>query len=187
MAPASFEAASLLQLDSGQPRWRPGAALPWHRQRYGGGRLEPDDMLLRRVLSLPIPARCFVGAAQAALLLRRAWPASRGIARAVCPDPPQGLGPQLAPARCQRETQAQGRCHPPACRGGCLRRDPPVETLATRVATLVAEAVVIVRAAGEAVVTCGHEVSHGTGITEPGEIPTEVGVVVFLGTRESEG
>jgi hypothetical protein len=47
--------------------------------------------------------------------------------------------------------------------------------------------VVIVRAAGEAVVTYGHEVSHGTGITESGEIPTEVGVVVFLGTHESEG
>jgi hypothetical protein len=62
-----------------------------------------------------------------------------------------------------------------------------VETLATWVMTLVVEAVVIVRAAGEAVVTCGHEVSHGTGITESGEIPTEVGVVVFLGTRESEG
>jgi hypothetical protein len=62
-----------------------------------------------------------------------------------------------------------------------------VETLATRVATLVAEAVVIVRVAGEAVVTCEHEVSHGTRITEPGEIPTEVGVVVFLGTRESGG
>jgi hypothetical protein len=62
-----------------------------------------------------------------------------------------------------------------------------VETLVTRVATLVAEAVVIVRAAGEAVVTYGHEVSHGTGITESGEIPTEVGVVVFLGTHESEG
>jgi hypothetical protein len=62
-----------------------------------------------------------------------------------------------------------------------------VETFATRVATLVAEAVVIVRAAGEVVVTCGHEVSHGTGITESREIPTEVGVVVFLGTRESGG
>jgi hypothetical protein len=62
-----------------------------------------------------------------------------------------------------------------------------VETLATWVATLVAEVVVIVGAAGEAVVTCGHEVSHGTGITESGEIPTEVGVVVFLGTRESGG
>jgi hypothetical protein len=62
-----------------------------------------------------------------------------------------------------------------------------VETLATWVATLVVEAVAIVRAAGEAVVTCGHEVSHGTGITESGEIPTEVGVVVFLGTRGSGG
>jgi hypothetical protein len=62
-----------------------------------------------------------------------------------------------------------------------------VETLATQVATLVAEAVVIVRAAREAVVTCGHEVSHGTGITESGEIPTEVEVVVFLGTHESGG
>jgi hypothetical protein len=62
-----------------------------------------------------------------------------------------------------------------------------VETLATWVATLVAEAVAIVRAAGEVVVTCRHEVSHGTGITESGEIPTEVGVVVFLGTRGSGG
>jgi hypothetical protein len=62
-----------------------------------------------------------------------------------------------------------------------------VETLATRVATLVSEVVAIVRAAGEAVVTCGHEVSHGTRITESGEIPTEVGVVVFLGTRGSGG
>jgi hypothetical protein len=58
-----------------------------------------------------------------------------------------------------------------------------VETLATWVVTLVAEAVVIVRAAGEAVVTCGHEVSHGTRITEFGEIPTGVGVIVFLRTR----
>jgi hypothetical protein len=55
------------------------------------------------------------------------------------------------------------------------------------VATLVAEAMAIVRAPGEAVVTCGHEVSHGIGITESGEIPTEVGVVVFLGTRGSGG
>jgi hypothetical protein len=62
-----------------------------------------------------------------------------------------------------------------------------VETLATWVVTLVAEAVAIVRAVGEAVVTCGHEVSHGTGITESGEIPTEVGVLVFLGTRGSGG
>ena len=62
-----------------------------------------------------------------------------------------------------------------------------VETLMTWVVTLVAKVVVIVRAAGEAVVTCGHEVSHGTGITESGEIPTEVRVVVFLRTRESRG
>jgi hypothetical protein len=62
-----------------------------------------------------------------------------------------------------------------------------VERLATWVATLVAEAVVIAGAAGEAVVTCGHEVLHGTEITESGEIPTKVGVVVFLGTRGSGG
>jgi hypothetical protein len=62
-----------------------------------------------------------------------------------------------------------------------------VETLVAWVVTLVAEAVAIVRAAGEAVVTRGHEVSHGIGITESGEIPTEVGVVVFLGTRGSGG
>jgi hypothetical protein len=62
-----------------------------------------------------------------------------------------------------------------------------VETLAAWVVTLIAEAVAIVRAAREAVVTCGHEVSHGTGITESGEIPTEVGVVVLLGSRGSGG
>jgi hypothetical protein len=62
-----------------------------------------------------------------------------------------------------------------------------VETLVTWVVTLVAEAVAIVRAAGEAVVTCGHEVSHGTGITKSGEIPAEVGVVLFLRTRGSVG
>jgi hypothetical protein len=58
-----------------------------------------------------------------------------------------------------------------------------VDTLVAWVTTLVAEAMAIVRAAGEAVVTCGHEVSHGTRITESGEIPTEVRVVVFLGPR----
>jgi hypothetical protein len=62
-----------------------------------------------------------------------------------------------------------------------------VETLATWVVTLIAKAVAIVRAARESVVTCGHKVSHGTGITKSGEIPTEVGVVVFLGTRGSGG
>jgi hypothetical protein len=62
-----------------------------------------------------------------------------------------------------------------------------VETLATWAITLVIEAVVIVGVAGEAVVTCGHEVSHGTGVTESGEIPTKVGVVLFLGTRGPVG
>jgi hypothetical protein len=62
-----------------------------------------------------------------------------------------------------------------------------VETLATLVVTLIVKAATIVRATGEAVVTCGHEVSHGTGIAESGEIPTEVGVVLFLGTRGSGG
>jgi hypothetical protein len=62
-----------------------------------------------------------------------------------------------------------------------------VETLAAWVATLVAEAMAIVRAAGEAVVTCGHEVSHGAGITESGEVPTEVRIVAFLGTHGSGG
>jgi hypothetical protein len=62
-----------------------------------------------------------------------------------------------------------------------------VEALASWVPTLVVKAVTIIRAAGEAVVTCGHEVTHGTGITESGEIPTDVGVVLFLGTRRSGG
>jgi hypothetical protein len=62
-----------------------------------------------------------------------------------------------------------------------------VKALASWVMTLVSKAVVIVRVTGEAVVTCGHEVSHGTGIMESGEIPTEVGVVFFLGTRGSGG
>jgi hypothetical protein len=62
-----------------------------------------------------------------------------------------------------------------------------VETFATWATTLVVKAVAIIRATGEAVVTCGHEVSHGTRITEPGEIPTRVGVVFFLGTRGPVG
>jgi hypothetical protein len=66
----------------------------------------PDDALLRLVLSLPTPTRCFAGATQVVLLPRRALPASRRFARAVCPDPPKGLGPQLALAGCQREAQA---------------------------------------------------------------------------------
>jgi hypothetical protein len=66
MALASLGVVLLLQLDSGRPRWRPGAALPWHRQRYGAGRPGSDDALLRRVLGLPTPTRCFAGAAQVA-------------------------------------------------------------------------------------------------------------------------
>jgi hypothetical protein len=62
-----------------------------------------------------------------------------------------------------------------------------VEALTRWVVTLVVKAVAIVRVAGEAVVTCGHEVSQGSGITEFGEIPTEVGVVLFLRTRGSGG
>jgi hypothetical protein len=62
-----------------------------------------------------------------------------------------------------------------------------VEALVSWVATLVVKAVAIIRAAGEAVVTCGHEVSHGSGIMESGEIPTEVGVILFLKTRGSGG
>jgi hypothetical protein len=62
-----------------------------------------------------------------------------------------------------------------------------VVALVSWVATLVVKAVAIIRAAGEAVVTCRHEVTHGTGITESGEIPTDVGVVLFLGTRRSGG
>jgi hypothetical protein len=62
-----------------------------------------------------------------------------------------------------------------------------VETFASWVVTLIIKAMAIVGVAGEAVVTCGYEVSHGTGITESGEILTEVGVVLFLGTHGSGG
>jgi hypothetical protein len=62
-----------------------------------------------------------------------------------------------------------------------------VEALASWVATLVVKAVTITRAAGEEAVTCGHELAHGTGITESREIPTDVGVVLFHGTRRSGG
>jgi hypothetical protein len=62
-----------------------------------------------------------------------------------------------------------------------------VETFATWATTLVVKAVAIIGAIREAVVTCGHEVSHGTRITELGEIPTRVGLVVFLRTRGPVG
>jgi hypothetical protein len=62
-----------------------------------------------------------------------------------------------------------------------------VETFVTWATTFIVKAVAIIRATGEAVITCGHEVSHGTWITEPGEIPTGVGIVFFLGTRGPVG
>jgi hypothetical protein len=62
-----------------------------------------------------------------------------------------------------------------------------VETFVTWAITLVVKAMAIVRATGEAVVTCGHEVLHGARITKAREIPTEVGVVLFLGIRRSGG
>jgi hypothetical protein len=57
-----------------------------------------------------------------------------------------------------------------------------VETFTTWAIVLVAEAVATIGAIGEAVVTCGHEVLHGTGVIEPGEIPTRVGLIIFLET-----
>jgi hypothetical protein len=57
----------------------------------------------------------------------------------------------------------------------------------TWAAVSVAEATTTVGTIGKAVVACGHEVPHDTGVTEPGEIPTKVGLVIFLGTRGSVG
>jgi hypothetical protein len=62
-----------------------------------------------------------------------------------------------------------------------------METFVTWVTVLAAEAVAIIEAIREAVVTCGHEVPHGTGVPEPREIPTIIGLVIFLGTRGPEG
>jgi hypothetical protein len=83
-----------------------GGSLALHRRRCGAGRPGPDDAFLRPVPGLPTPARYSAEATQVVLLPRRAWPASRGFARAMRPDPLQGLGPQLAPEGCQREAQA---------------------------------------------------------------------------------
>jgi hypothetical protein len=62
-----------------------------------------------------------------------------------------------------------------------------METFTTWAAVLVAEAAATIGTIREAVVACGHEVLHGTGVTEPGEIPTKVGPFIFLGTRGSVG
>jgi hypothetical protein len=111
-----------------------GGGWLWHRsEQYcrcsqiladpTGGRGQPcPGIVSDTVLDVPGLMTCFSGecsacrlllgfaeAAQVALLPRRDWPASRGFARAVCPDPPQGLGPQQAPAGCQREAQAQAQ------------------------------------------------------------------------------
>jgi hypothetical protein len=62
-----------------------------------------------------------------------------------------------------------------------------VETFATWATVLVVKAMATIGVIEETVVTCGHEVSHGTGVTEPGEIPTRVGLIIFLGTRGPVG
>jgi hypothetical protein len=62
-----------------------------------------------------------------------------------------------------------------------------VETFKTRAITLVVKAMAIIGATREAVVTCGHEVFHGSGITKSGEIPTGIRTLVFLGTRGPVG
>jgi hypothetical protein len=62
-----------------------------------------------------------------------------------------------------------------------------VEAFATWATVLVAEAVATIGVIGEAVVTCGHEVSYGTGVTDPREIPTRVWLVIFLGTQGPVG
>jgi hypothetical protein len=62
-----------------------------------------------------------------------------------------------------------------------------VETFATWAITLVVKVMAIIGTTGEAVVTCGHEAPHGTGVIEGREIPTGVGVVLFLRTRRSKG
>jgi hypothetical protein len=49
------------------------------------------------------------------------------------------------------------------------------------------EAAATVGTVGKAVFACGHKVPHDTGVTESGEIPTKVGLVIFLGTRGSVG
>jgi hypothetical protein len=62
-----------------------------------------------------------------------------------------------------------------------------METFATWAVTIVIKVMAIVRTTGEAVVTCEHEVPHGTEVIEAREIPTGVGVVLFLGTHRSKG
>jgi hypothetical protein len=62
-----------------------------------------------------------------------------------------------------------------------------VETFTTWAAVLVAEAAATVGTVGKAVVACGHEVPHGTGVAKSREIPKEVRLVIFLGPRGPVG
>ena len=62
-----------------------------------------------------------------------------------------------------------------------------METFAAWAAVLVAEAAATVGTVGKAVVTCGHEVPHGTAVAKSREIPTDAGPVVFLGPRGPVG
>jgi hypothetical protein len=55
-----------------------------------------------------------------------------------------------------------------------------VETFTTWAAVLVVEAAAAVGTVGKAVVTCDHEVPHGTRVANSGEIPTEVELAIFL-------
>jgi hypothetical protein len=62
-----------------------------------------------------------------------------------------------------------------------------VETFTTWAAVLIAEAAATVETVGKAVVACGHKVPHGTRVTKSGEIPTKVGLGIFLGPRGPVG
>jgi hypothetical protein len=62
-----------------------------------------------------------------------------------------------------------------------------VEAFATWAVTLAVKVMAIVRTTREAVVACGHEAPHGTGVIEGREIPTGVGDVLLLRTHRSEG
>jgi hypothetical protein len=56
-----------------------------------------------------------------------------------------------------------------------------METFTAWAAVLAVEAAATVGTVGEVVVTCGHEVPHGTRVAKSREIPTDAGVIVFLG------
>jgi hypothetical protein len=57
----------------------------------------------------------------------------------------------------------------------------------TWAAALVVKAAASVGTVGEAAVTCGHEVPHGTRVAKSREIPTDAGIVIFLGPRGPVG